>query len=186
MTGLILVLFKQLKSSQNSSKHGGCSPETSLFIARARVEESFDTIMKREEDIDELDIPSVPPSPFPSAPEPSRRDKRKRDGDGEVSESKRSRPNPKSRKRSRDADDEGNARKRFREDEPYFDEIPEPSIARPNKRPAKNQLKRPNKKQDIGELEEEGRPTRNRRAPQRYDPVVGKGYGGASTHSRFL
>ncbi len=174
--------------------------------------------VKREEDMDELDIPSVPPSPFPSAPEPSRRrDKRKRDGDGEVSESKRSRPNPKSRKRSRDADDEGNARKRFRENEP-FDEIPEPSIARPNKRQAKNQLKRPNKKQDIGKLEDDipdsafhtpprpsrrrsqknkeeemefhtpqgRRPTRNRRPPQRFDPVEGRGYGGAFTQSRFL
>ncbi len=173
--------------------------------------------VKREEDIDELDIPSVPPSPFPSAPEPSRRrDKRKRDGDGEVSESKRSRQTA-NRKRTRDVDYEGDARKRFRENEP-FDEIPEPSIARPNKRQAKNQLKRPNKKQDIGVLEEDipdsafhtpprpsrrrsqknkeeemefhtpqgRRPTRNRRPPQRFDPVVGKGYGGAFTQSRFL
>ena len=124
---------------------------------RKRQRESdFDREKKRVKIEDDMDIPSVPPSPFPSAPEPSRRrDKRKRDGDGEVSESKRNRPNPKSRKRSRDADDEGNARKRFREDEPYFDEIPEPTIARPNKRQAKNQLKRPNKKQDIGILEDD-------------------------------
>jgi len=185
---------------------------------RRQRESDFDREKKRVKKEDEMDIPSVPPSPFPSAPEPSRRrDKRKRDGDGEVSESKRSKLNPKSRKRSRDADDQGNARKRFREDEP-FDEIPEPSIARPNKRPAKKQLKRPNKKQDIGVLEDDipdsafhtpprpsrrrsqenkeeemefhtpqgRRPTRNRRPPQRYDPVEGKGYGGAFTQSRFL
>ena len=185
---------------------------------RRQRESDFDREKKRVKKEDEMDVPpSVSPSPFPSALEPSkRRDKRKLDGDVEVSESKRSRQTA-NRKRRRDADDEGNARKRFREDEP-FDEIPEASIARPNKRQAKKQLKRPNKNQDISVLEDDvpdsafhtpprpsrrrsrenkeeemefhtpqgRRPTRDRKPPQRYDPVVGRGYGGASTHSRFL
>ena len=163
------------------------TPSTNTKRERERDFQSEKKRVKKEEEKeDEFFTPMrVPPSPFPSSPEP-RTPKRERDGGvGEESDSKRSRRTENRKNLRRDVDYEGNERKRWREDRSEYEErMKAPKI--------KDLSKSAKERSRKAETEEPGfglrRSKRNRKEPERYGGrfELMMPMGGASTHTRFL